>query len=183
MARPAWPLPRRMDDSSRNRLLIGGAGVAVLAFTVAGPLLRHYAPAELVQQLANGLFTGSVYALFAVGYTLVFGVLDILNLAHASIFAVGGMVAWWLVAAQGWNILPALGAATLLAGVLGIILDRVAFRRLRLRGAGPLAPLISSIGMALVFQGLLEWRFGPDNQSYPAGSIPREPWVIGTLRI
>ena len=61
----------------------------------------------MTQQLVNGLFIGSVYALFAVGYTLIFGVLDILNLAHASIFAAGGIVAWWLVAVLGWNIVAA----------------------------------------------------------------------------
>jgi branched-chain amino acid transport system permease protein len=183
MARPAIPLLSATDDLRRTRLLAAGVLLVVLAFTVIGPLLRGYPPRELAQQLANGVFAGSVYALFAVGYTLIFGVLDILNLAHASIFAVSGMVAWWLVTVQGWNILLALLAATLLAGVLGIVLDRVAFLRLRQRQAGPLAPLISSIGMALVFEGLLQWRFGPDNQTYAAGSIPREPWVIGGLRI
>ena len=51
----------------------------------------------LAQQLINGLFIGSVYGLFAVGYTLVFGVLDILNLAHAAVFTLGGLLALWLV--------------------------------------------------------------------------------------
>ena len=55
----------------------------------------------LLQQLINGLFIGSVYGLFAVGYTLVFGVLDMLNLAHAAIFTLGGLIALWLVQSAG----------------------------------------------------------------------------------
>jgi branched-chain amino acid transport system permease protein len=187
MARPAIPVPTnfRMDTARRNRWLTGG-GLALLAVLVlvVWPLVgRGDSPTYVAQQLLNGLFLGSVYALFAVGYTLVFGVLDILNLAHAGIFAVGGMVAWWLVNDGGWNIVAALIAATLVAGLLGIVLDRVAFRRLRQRGAGQLAPLISSIGMALIFQGLLQAKFGPDNLAYPAGAIPRTAWVIAGLRI
>ena len=180
-APPRLPL---VPARAMRRALIGagGIGLALLAALVGAPLLAGQPPLQVGQQLLNGLFSGSVYALFAVGYTLIFGVLDILNLAHAAIFATGGMVAWWLVT-EGWSIWLALIAATLLAGVLGIVLDRVAFLRLRQRGAGPLSPLISSIGMALVFEGLLYWRFGPDNRAYPADTIPRAPWVIGGLRI
>ncbi len=184
MVRPSLPAVST-NSAFRNRLLIGG-GLALLAFgfLVVWPLAgRGASVGEVAQQLVNGVFAGSVYALFAIGYTLVFGVLDILNLAHAGIFTAGGMIAWWLVTVGGWNIGLALVAATLGAGVLGIILDRIAFLRLRQRGAGQLAPLISSIGMALVFQGLLQWRFGPDNLGYAAGSIPRTPWVIAGLRI
>ena len=58
----------------------------------------------LLQQLVNGLFIGSVYGLFAVGYTLVFGVLDILNMAHAMVFSLGGLVALWLVEGSAMSI-------------------------------------------------------------------------------
>src|SRR6476620_8977086 len=109
---------------------------------------------QLPQQLLNGLFAGSVYALFALGYTLIFGVLDILNLAHAAIFMAGAMVSWWLVNGQGWSLYAAFPVAAVLAGLLGILLDRVAFLPLRKRAAGHLSPLISSIGMSLIFVGL-----------------------------
>ena len=87
----------------------------------------------LAQQLVNGLFIGSVYGLFAVGYTLVFGVLDILNLAHAAVFTLGGLSAVWLVQAGGMSIWTAFPLAVLLAGLLGLLLDRVAFVPLRKR--------------------------------------------------
>src|SRR5881275_3199121 len=116
---------------------------------------------QLPQQLLNGMFAGSIYALFALGYTLVFGVLDILNLAHAAIFMMGSITSWWLVSEQGWSLWAAFPVAVLGAGALGVLLDRVAFLRLRRRGArvpseaqgGHLSPLISSIGMSLVFVG------------------------------
>ena len=72
--------------------------------------------AVLLQQLINGFFIGSVYGLFAVGYTLVFGVLDILNLAHAAIFTLGGLTALWLTTAAGLSIWIAFPVAALFSG-------------------------------------------------------------------
>ena len=80
----------------------------------------------LAQQVLNAVFLGAVYAVFAVGYTLVFGVLDILNLAHAAIFTAAAYAAFSL-AANGWPLPVAFFAAAAMAGVLGILLDRVAF--------------------------------------------------------
>ena len=79
----------------------------------------------LAQQLVNGLFLGAVYALFAVGYTLVFGVLDILNLAHAAIYMIAAFTAYSLVA-HGLPIGVAFVGGVILAGVVGILLDRAA---------------------------------------------------------
>src|SRR5580704_16443202 len=99
------------------------------------------------QQILNAIFIGSIYALFAVGYTLVFGVLDILNLAHAAVFTAAAFVCLSLVIA-GLPLWVAFLLALLAAGLLGIVLDRVAFAPLRRRNAGTLVPLISSIGFA-----------------------------------
>src|SRR5438093_2489574 len=138
---------------------------------------------QLPQQLLNGMFAGSIYALFALGYTLVFGVLDILNLAHAAIFMLGAMVSWWLVSEQGWSLFVAFPVAVAVAGLLGVLLDRVAFLRLRQRGASHLSPLISSIGMSLVFVGLAKLLFGPERQQFPSGAFPQQYYDLGTLRI
>ncbi|MGH7707648.1 MAG: branched-chain amino acid ABC transporter permease [Vulcanimicrobiaceae bacterium] len=123
----------------------------------------------LLQQLANGIFIGAVYALFAVGYTLVFGILDILNLAHASIFMAAAFIALAL-AVHGTPIPLAFGGAIVGAGIVGIILDRIAFAPLRRRSAGMLVPLISSIGFALVVQGIVRTIFGPEE--YRFGDLP-----------
>ncbi|GAC1302317.1 MAG: branched-chain amino acid ABC transporter permease [Vulcanimicrobiaceae bacterium] len=124
----------------------------------------------LAGQLANGLFLGAVYALFAIGYTLVFGVLDILNLAHAAIFMASAFVALGLVSA-GLPLALAGIVAVVVAGLLGVALDRVAFAPLRRRNAGTLAPLISSIGVAIAIGGVVRGAFGPGEHRFAAGTL------------
>ncbi len=132
----------------------------------------------LVQQLANGIFLGAVYALFAIGYTLVFGVLDILNLAHAAIFMVSAFAALSLVS-TGLGLAPACTLAIVLAGILGVALDRVAFAPLRRRNAGTLVPLISSIGVAIALGGVARGLFGPGEHRFPPGALG----TLGTTRM
>jgi len=127
---------------------------------------------ELAQQALNGLFTGSIYALFAVGYTLVFGVLDILNLAHSAVFMVGAVIAFELTVTVGWPLWLGGLVAVAACGLIGYILDRVAFRPLRHRSAPPLSALISSIGLALIFVSLTENQFGADSRRFPPDRIP-----------
>ncbi len=124
----------------------------------------------IAQQLANGLFLGAVYALFAIGYTLVFGVLDILNLAHAAIFMAAAFAALALVVA-GVPLWAACALAIVFAGLLGIALDRIAFAPLRARNAGTLVPLISSIGVAIAIGGIARGIFGPGEHRFPTGTL------------
>jgi branched-chain amino acid transport system permease protein len=124
-----------------------------------------------VQQIVNGLFLGSIYALFALGYTLVFGVLDILNLAHAAVFMLASFVALALVG-HGLHILAAFPLAVLLSGLLGLVLERVAFRPLRGRSDSNISGLISSLAMATVFVALALEVFGPNVQRFPFGTVP-----------
>jgi branched-chain amino acid transport system permease protein len=128
------------------------------------------------QQLVNGLFLGAVYALFAIGYTLVFGVLDILNLAHAAIFTAAAFVAFSLAAA-GVPLPIAFVAATIVAGILGILLDRVAFAPLRRRNAGTLVPLISSIGVAIIIGAALRGIYGVDERHFTTGGLDTAPAI------
>jgi len=132
----------------------------------------------LGQQLANGIFLGAVYALFAVGYTLVFGVLDILNLAHAAIFMVTAFIALALATA-GLPLWAAAAVGIACAGLLGVALDRIAFAPLRARNAGTLAPLISSIGVAIAIGGVARGFFGPGEHRFPSGVLG----VLGTGRL
>jgi branched-chain amino acid transport system permease protein len=124
------------------------------------------------QQIINGLFLGSIYALFALGYTLVFGVLDILNLAHAAVFMLASFVALALVADAGLHILVALPLAVLAAGLLGLLLERVAFRPLRGRADSNISGLISSLAMAIVFEAAALELFGPNVSRFPFGTVP-----------
>src|SRR5207302_1685609 len=112
------------------------------------------------QQVLNAIFIGSIYALFAVGYTLVFGVLDILNLAHSAVFMLGAVFAYGLVVAVGVPFWLAALLATLGCAAIGFGIELVAFRPLRRRGAPPIGALLTSIGLALIFVNLTEVRFG-----------------------
>ncbi|MFP5213750.1 MAG: branched-chain amino acid ABC transporter permease [Acidobacteriota bacterium] len=137
----------------------------------------------LAQQLVNGLFIGSVYGLFAVGYTLVFGVLDILNLAHAAVFTLGGLTALWMVESAGWSIWAAFPASVALCGVLGLLLDRVAFAPLRRRSDAYFSGLISSIAMATLFEAVALGLFGARTVRFPAGTVPVQIWNVAGIMV
>jgi branched-chain amino acid transport system permease protein len=125
----------------------------------------------VTQQLINGLFLGSVYALFALGYTLIFGILDILNLAHASIFMLGAFAALVLVTELDAPIWLALLGSMAICGLLGVLLERIAFAPLRRRPATHLSGLISSIAVATMFEAFALWRFEARTQRFPAGTV------------
>jgi branched-chain amino acid transport system permease protein len=116
-----------------------------------------------------------VYALFALGYTLIFGILDTLNLAHAAIFMLGAFSALVLVTEAGASIwLAMLGAMAVCAG-LGILLERIAFAPLRRRPDTHLAGLISSIAVATMFEAFALWRFEARTQRFPSGTFADQP--------
>ena len=141
------------------------------------------------QQLVNGVFAGSAYALFAVGYTLIFGVLDILNLAHQAIYMLGAFSGLVLVTGNiaGLGRLPfqvpfwaALLGAMALAGLVGVLLDRLAFAPLRRRPDTHFSGMISSIAMALIFEAIAIRLFRPEVSRFPTNTVPAQPVQIGT---
>ena len=134
----------------------------------------------LAQQLLNALFLGAVYALFAVGYTLVFGVLDILNLAHAAIYMIAAFTAYSL-AARGLPLPLAAAIAIAMAGAIGIALDRIAFAPLRRRNAGTLVPLISSIGVAIIIGAVARGIYGIDERHFAEGGLDATPIHLGPV--
>ncbi len=135
------------------------------------------------QQVYNGLFIGSIYALFAVGYTLVFGILDILNIAHQAVFMLGAIVALELVIRTDMNIWLAMVIAFLATGVIGILLDRIAFKPLRARPDTYFSSLISSIAMGLIFEAIVLRWLGPNPRRFPFGTFPVKIFEIGDVVI
>jgi branched-chain amino acid transport system permease protein len=131
-----------------------------------------------MQQLLNGLFIGSIYALFAIGFTLVFGILDRLNLAHPAVFAASAFVGIELVEQAGLSIWVALPLVFVVGGALGLIIERVGFRPLKNRPDAHFAGLISSIAIAGMIIALLQWRYGPNTRRFPAGSFPDTRYEI-----
>jgi branched-chain amino acid transport system permease protein len=131
------------------------------------------------QQIVNGLFLGSIYALFALGYTLVFGVLDILNLAHQAVFMLCAYAALLVVVHLHLPIYLAFPASVLAGGLLGILIDRIAFRPLRGRSDSNISGLISSIALATILEAVGLQLFGPDVERFPLGTVPDRSLRIG----
>jgi len=150
---------------------------------------------NLLQLLAFGLMLGGVYALLALGYSLVYGVLEFINFAHGDVFMVGAFVAWiTLNALTSHTSLPPpavfvlmLVAAMAACALLGVTIERIAYRPLR--RASRLAPLISAIGVSLVLQNvvlllqLLAFGDVRARQIRTALVIPSHLFTIGSVRI
>ena len=126
-----------------------------------------------IQQLINGLTLGSIYALFALGYTMVYGILLMINFAHSEIFMVGAYVGFWVLSLLPALIAPSLpvyfvivfALAFLGTGVLAVAVERSAYRPLR--HAPRLTPLISAIGVSIFLQNIIMLAVGAESQSYP----------------
>jgi branched-chain amino acid transport system permease protein len=147
-----------------------------------------------LQQFLNGLSIGSVYAIFALGYTLVFSILGIINFAHGAIFTLGAYFTYSLNGgAFGFNgllanaSLPkflqlgfpfALLLGSVFAGFVGVIVERLAFRPLRSRGADPLLTLVSSLGVAVVIVNLIQYLVGAEIYTFPSNAYGELPAAI-----
>ena len=107
----------------------------------------------LEQQLFNALSLGSVYALFALGFTLVFGVLGVVNLSHGAVFMVGAYAALQAVTRLHLPLAGALAVAFAVSGLLGLLIDVLVLRPLRARNAPHLIPMIATIGLAAAHPG------------------------------
>jgi branched-chain amino acid transport system permease protein len=140
-----------------------------------------------VQQIINGLVLGSVYALLALGYTMVYGIINLINFAHGEVLMVGGMVSWTVVTAlagTGWPgwllLLIAAGAAMAVCALLNFSIEKIAYRPLR--KAPRLAPLITAMGVSLLLQTLAMIIWKPNPKPFPI-LLPADPIAIGNAVI
>jgi branched-chain amino acid transport system permease protein len=137
----------------------------------------------LIQQIINGLVLGSMYALVALGYTMVYGIINLINFAHGEVLMVGALVSWSVVTALGGTGLPgwilmliSLPVAVLVCCTLNFGIEKLAYRPLR--NAPRLAPLITAMGMSLLLQTLAMIIWKPNPKPYPQ-LLPVEPFHIG----
>ena len=156
---------------------------------------------SLLQILLNGAASGGVYALVALGYTLIFSVLGVINFAQGALFSIGGYLTFLLMggkigvngALPGWGLtagLPfwlALLLAALGSGGVSLVVERIAFAPLRQRGAEPLLSLITSLGAGVVLVNLLQILMGAEGYAFPQGAaalaqLP-DALLIGGARI
>jgi len=119
---------------------------------------------DFLQYLLDGLALGSVYALIAVGYSMVFGVLQLVNFAHSELYMLGAYLVMLLLL-QGAPLWAALPLACGGVGLFAVLMERFAYRPLR--GANRLAPLITSVGISIFLQNFVQAVFSPNPQSYP----------------
>ncbi|OGA96200.1 MAG: ABC transporter permease [Burkholderiales bacterium RIFCSPHIGHO2_12_FULL_61_11] len=139
----------------------------------------------LLQQIINGLVLGSMYALIALGYTMVYGIISLINFAHGEVLMVGALTSWtiigWMQQAMpgtpGWLILLiSLLIAFVVCGALNFAIEKIAYRPLR--NSPRLAPLITAIGMSLLLQTLAMIIWKPNYKPYPT-LLPAEPFQFG----
>lgn len=136
-----------------------------------------------MQQVVNGVFTGSIYALFAMGYTLVFGVLHQLNLAHQAVFMLGAFGGWFLAVTLGFPLWAAVIGAIAFGALLGVGIERIAFAPLRHRPDSHFAGLISSIALGMIMVAVALGTFGPDTVSFPRDAFPGGRLDLGAATI
>ena len=135
------------------------------------------------QQFVNGVLLGATYALFALGFTLMFGVLRVINLTYGFYFSAGALIALWLTRSLGASIWTALPAAALAAGAIAVVLDWLLLSRLRRIGAPELSSLMVTLGGVLaLYAGLTAW-LGPDIRRLPPGIISDQAFQLGDIRI
>jgi branched-chain amino acid transport system permease protein len=139
----------------------------------------------LIQQIINGLVLGSMYALVALGYTMVYGIINLINFAHGEVLMVGALTSWTIIGLMkdampgtpGWLILLiAMLIACVVAAALNFVIEKVAYRPLR--NSPKLAPLITAIGMSLLLQTLAMIIWKPNYKPYP-NLLPAVPFNIG----
>ncbi len=139
----------------------------------------------LLQQIINGLVLGSMYALIALGYTMVYGIIQLINFAHGEVLMIGALTSWSCIGlmqdampgAPGWLVLLlATVIACVVAAALNYTIEKVAYKRLR--NSPRLAPLITAIGMSILLQTLAMIIWKPNYKPYPT-LLPAAPFEVG----
>ena len=156
-----------------------------LFFTYNRAPYRRFVIDILLQQIINGLVLGSMYALLALGYTMVYGIINLINFAHGEVLMVGALTSWTVIgvlqeyapAMPGWlMLLIALICACIVAATLNFAIEKIAYKPLR--GAPKLAPLITAIGMSILLQTLAMVIWKPNYKAFPT-LLPSDPLPIG----
>ena len=121
---------------------------------------------QLIQQLINGVSLGSVYALIALGYTMVYGIIKLINFAHGDIYMVGAYVGFFAITAGHLSIFPALVVSMVVTGLLGVVVERLAYKPLR--HAPRISILITAIGVSFLLEYVSMYFVSPTPQTFPA---------------
>lgn len=120
----------------------------------------------LIQQLVNGLAVGSIYALIALGYTMVYGTIKLINFAHGDVYMMGAFIGYFAVMILKLNVFLALLLAMVACAVLGVVIERVAYKPLR--KSTRVAALITAIGVSYLLENAMSYFFGAESRPFPS---------------
>lgn len=135
---------------------------------------------EFVQQLINGLSLGSIYALIALGYTMVYGIIKLINFAHGDIYMIGAFVGLYCGTSLNLSLIPTLIISMLGAALVGVIVEKVAYKPLR--NSPRITLLITAIGVSILLQNSMRLLLGPSPKAFPK-LLSKEVINIGSLSI
>ncbi|MGW6379874.1 branched-chain amino acid ABC transporter permease [Peribacillus butanolivorans] len=127
---------------------------------------------ELIQQLVNGISLGSIYALIALGYTMVYGIVKLINFAHGDVFMVGSFVGFYSITVLDLSFIPALLISMVTCAIFGVLIERIAYKPLR--NATRIAALITAIGVSLLIENGLIYIRGAQPEAYPNDVLPMD---------
>jgi branched-chain amino acid transport system permease protein len=125
---------------------------------------------ELIQQLVNGVSLGSIYALIALGYTMVYGIVKLINFAHGDVFMVGAFIGFYSIVKLHIGFFPALIISMVICALLGVLIERIAYKPLR--NATRIAALITAIGVSLFMEYGTIYVRGAQPEAYPSNIVP-----------
>ncbi|MCX7721221.1 MAG: branched-chain amino acid ABC transporter permease [Dictyoglomus thermophilum] len=133
---------------------------------------------NILQQIINGISLGSIYALIALGYTMVYGILRLINFAHGDIYMLGAFIGFF--ALGSWNMPFAIGLiiAMLLTAIIGILVEKLAYKPLR--NAPRISLLITAIGVSFLLENIMVLLVGATPRAFPQ-KIPTEVYLIGNI--
>lgn len=120
---------------------------------------------EIIQQIINGVSLGSIYALIALGYTMVYGIIKLINFAHGDIYMIGAYVGFALTTFLKLGFFPALILTMVICGILGVIIEKVAYKPVR--NSTRIAALITAISVSLFLEYGMMYLFKPDTRTFP----------------
>ena len=135
---------------------------------------------QFIQQIINGLSIGSIYALIALGYTMVYGIIKLINFAHGDILMVGAYVGY-LCASAGLPFIPALLVSVAACALLGMLTEKLAYKPLR--NAPRITLLITAIGVSFLLEYLMMYIFKADSRSYPTDFFVTESIELGSIHL
>ena len=125
---------------------------------------------ELIQQIVNGLSLGSIYALIALGYTMVYGIVKLINFAHGDVFMIGAFTGFYAITVLGIGFFPALILTMLVCALFGVTIEKIAYKPLR--NATRIAALITAIGVSLLIEYGVIYVRGAQPEAYPGDVLP-----------